>query len=95
MPLLKILLQGDGAWPDLADRRDDVVHLANDAPPIQVSVLDDGMESGAPSVSIRIDLPDGTIVIAETSLRLFLNAANLLSAAYPGYAPWQMRGPEA
>lgn len=80
MPELKVILNGDGCWPDLAERR--VVHLGNGAPPIQVAGLEGGMTSGAASVSIRVDLPDGTVVVAETSLRLFLAAAAALSARF-------------
>jgi hypothetical protein len=83
MPELHVILEGDGAWPDLAERlsaprherkRAPVIHLGNDAPPIQMSGLEDGMSSGAPSVIFRLDLPDGTTVLAETSWRLFAYA---------------------
>lgn len=79
-PVLTLHLSGDGLWPDLLDKT--VHHLANDAPPIQVSALADGMVSGAPSVAIRIDLPNGEVVLAETSLALFLMAADALKARY-------------
>lgn len=74
-------LQGDGCWPDLRDNPK-VVHVEN-GKPIQVAALPGGMVSGRPSVSIRIDLADGTIVVAETSARLFLFAARALKARYP------------
>ncbi len=79
-PVLTVRLTGDGAWPDLLDKT--VHHLGNDAPPIQVSALADGMASGAPSVAIRIDLPNGEVVLAETSLALFLMAADALRVRY-------------
>lgn len=77
---LTVKLNGDGAWPDLAQA--DIIHLGNDAPPIQLSALPGGMASGLPSVAIRIDLPDGRTVIAETSMRLFVSAADALAARY-------------
>lgn len=69
------------AWPDLD--REKCVHIANDAPPIEVCVLDAGMESSRPSVALRIDLPDGTSVIAETSARLLATAGRAIMARYP------------
>lgn len=76
MPIIKVSLE-EPAWPDIADKA--VIHLGRDAAPIQIAALSGGMSSGAPSVAIRIDLPDGRIVVAETSLRLFqmANAALL------------------
>lgn len=82
MPLIRINLVGDGSWDDLAGKQDQIIHLGNDAPPIGVWALAGGMTSGKPSVAIRFDLPDGKIVIAETSLALFLSAADALRARY-------------
>ncbi len=76
-----IKLDGDNCWPDLKDKK--LFHLDNHSPPIQVAVLDGGMSSGRPSVAIRIDLPDGQAVIAETSARLFCTAARAIQAKYP------------
>lgn len=81
MPILKVIAEGDGVWPDLVSRMDDVIHL-KDEDVIQVSALSAGMESGRPSVAFRFDLPDGQVVIAETSVRLFLVAAEILRARY-------------
>jgi len=76
MPVLKIVLE-EPAWPDLAAK--DVIHTKD---PIGVTVLKGGMESGKPSVAFRIDLPDGTVILAETSLALFLTAADAFKARY-------------
>jgi len=81
MPTLTIIPNGDGCWPDLIERG--FIHLGNDAEPIQVAMLDHGMASGKPSVTIRVDLPDGRIVLAETSARLFVTAARAIWAKYP------------
>lgn len=69
-PALGIKLNGDGAWPDLAGRMGDVIHVGNDGT-FEMSGLRNGMSSGAPSVCFRLDLPDGKVVLAETSWRLF------------------------
>jgi hypothetical protein len=81
MNQLVIKLNGDNAWPDLQDK--DVIHIADGGPPIQVAILDHGMTSGRPSVAIRIDIPDGRTIIAETTARLFCNAAKAFMAKYP------------
>lgn len=78
---LSIKLDGDNAWPDLKDKP--IIHVAKDAPAIQVAVLSGGMSSGRPSVAIRIDLPTGESVIAETSARLFCTAARAIEARFP------------
>ena len=80
IPLI-IKLNGDGCWPDLKDQ--EIIHLDNASPPIQVAILDGGLTSGRPSVALRIDLPDGKYVIAETSARLFCAAAKAIIAKYP------------
>lgn len=85
MPAMIIKLE-EPAWPELQEKMRthgpaSVVHIANDDP-IQVCGLSGGMTSGRPSVAIRLDLPNGTTVIAETSLRLFLMAADALKAKF-------------
>jgi hypothetical protein len=82
MPALNLITdEGDDPWPDL--RGKEVVHLGNGAPPIGVAVLSGGMASGRPSLMLRIDLPDGQIVMAETSARLFCLAARVIQAKFP------------
>lgn len=64
-------------WPELADRN--VIHLdGNTSPPLMVAPLKGGMSSGAPSVAFRIDLPDGRHVLAETSLKLLIEAVEIM-----------------
>lgn len=82
MIAMTIRLDGDNAFSELQDHPK-IVHLGNDAPAIQVAVLDAGMSSGRPSVCMRLDLPDGTVVLAETSARLFCAAARQVMAKYP------------
>jgi hypothetical protein len=82
MPALHLILDGEGAWPDLAEAEAVVIHLADDAK-VDLAGLARGMQSGKPSVAFRIDLPeDGHIVIWETSLALFLSAADAFKAKY-------------
>lgn len=69
---------GDGmlAGADL----DRLIHLGNDAPPIRLGMLPDGMSSGKPSVAIAITLEDGRVVLAETSYALLKAAINFFDA---------------
>jgi hypothetical protein len=78
MPSINLVLGPEPVWPDLADR--EVIHYLE---PIGMSALPGGMESGATSVVIRLDLPDGRVVMAETSLALLLGAARAIAARYP------------
>lgn len=81
MPEMTIILRTP-AWPDLVDKAPGkVVHVTA---PIEVTGLEGGMQSGAASVAIRIDLEDGTTIVAETSLALFTTAARALEAKYGG-----------
>lgn len=82
MPSLDIHLNGENCWPDLPEK--EVIPLmGSDAPPIGVAVLDGGMTSGQPSVSLRLDLPDGRVVVTETSARLLCTLARMIEAKYP------------
>lgn len=83
MPTLILDLNGgeDGFPPLKSHQR--VVHMGEGAQPIRVAVLDRGMASGRPSVALRLDLVDGTVVIAETSARLFAMAGRAIVAKYP------------
>lgn len=73
---LHVILDGDGCWPDIADKA--VVHPKGE---IQIAYLRGGTVDGlSPTVAIRIDLADGRVVFAETTLALFLSAAQLFEA---------------
>jgi uncharacterized protein (UPF0371 family) len=67
------------AWPDI-----DVSALVlPETDQIDLAILEEGMESGQPSVAIRIDLRDGQIMIAQTSAKLFCAAATMIMSRYP------------
>lgn len=73
---LDIQLEGDGCWPDLQNKPFDTGVVKSAA------YLHHGTVSGNPTVSLRIQCEDGRIVIAETTVKLFLAAA----AAFKGKA---------
>lgn len=78
MPWIDIILNGDGMVRDVPAEK-----LAYTTEPIRVGVLEGGMSSGKPSVAIAVFLPnDGGCVVAETSLALFLSAADAFKARF-------------
>lgn len=80
MPKFDINLDGDNAWPDLRAKQNKIIHVTDG---LAVCALDGGMASGKPSVCFRIDLPDGRVVLAETSARLFVMAAAAIVGKWP------------
>lgn len=70
-------MDGDNAWPDLRDHQDRVIGVVET---FRIARLSRGMTSGETSVAIRIDLPDGRVVIAQTSLRLLTMAVRAFEA---------------
>lgn len=76
MPSLRIVLEGDNAFPEYQGKK--IVNVHNFA----VTALEGGMASGRPSVAFLIELPDGTVVMAETSLALFQSANRVFLAKY-------------
>ena len=62
----------------------EIIHLGNDAPPLEIVPLPKGMSSGKTSVSLIFLLPDNKAVIAETSLRLLSTAVDAIKAKFPG-----------
>jgi hypothetical protein len=76
--MLHIYPDGEGCWPELE------VNTPNVRPSKRLSLaaLPGGMASGAPSVTVRVDLLDGTTVLAETSLALLLTAAEAFKARH-------------
>ncbi len=74
MVQLRIILDADRCWPDL-----DGVDVV-EAKSIEVARMIHGTTSGASAVMIRFNMPDGTTVIGQTTMALFMGAA----AAFKG-----------
>ena len=51
--------------------------------PWQLAILEAGCASGAPSIALRMDLADGRVLIAETSLGAWLTATAAFRGAFP------------
>lgn len=76
MVRLDVILR-EPAFPDFEDKE-----IINITGTIRVAGLEQGTREGKPSVGIGFELPDGRVVLAETTLALFLTAADALKAAY-------------
>jgi len=77
---LDIILDGEGCWPDLP-AINEAGNMAMGGS-LKIAALPGGMQSGKPSVMIRVDLPGGKVALVETSLLLFQSAARAFTAKY-------------
>ena len=76
MPTLDIHTNGDNCWPDLAGPNAFVVGQL-----VGMARLKNGTVSGKPTVTVRIELPDGRTVLAETTLALLSQAIRAFEVA--------------
>jgi hypothetical protein len=75
MPTINLHLVADDCWPDLA-----VKTVIRPEEPIEMALLQGGMVSGASAVAIRLNLPDGRVVVTETSLALLVTCVRAMVA---------------
>lgn len=80
---MSVILDGDACWPDLSKK--DILHVTETL--IQVACLEGGMQSGKPSLTIRIDLPGREVLLVETSMALFLDAAAIMATRFGHHFP--------
>lgn len=66
MLTFRTILEPEKHWSDLLDK--EVIYLGNEASPVEIVAMPGGMASGRTSISMRLDLPDGRVVIVETAL---------------------------
>lgn len=76
--MINVILDGDGCWPDLQDKMDQIVNIGA----VQIATLMEGTVGKNPSVALRFDLPDGTPVIAQVTAREFMGAMKILQSKY-------------
>jgi hypothetical protein len=79
MPALTIILDGDKSLKDWYDAGHTFIRQ-DPGPAVRVSLLKGGMASGKHSVGISALLADGRVAVIETSLELFLGAADAFRA---------------
>ena len=73
MPTIDIRIVREGDVPPCNVNRNKVTHLPDSV--WYVAILENGMTSGAPSISLMLDLPDNEVLIAETSLSSLIGVA--------------------
>ena len=72
-------------WTELLDLRKEgkvITAMGSDAGELWIGVLPAGMRSGEPSVAIGLTLPDGSVIVTETSMKLFLASADAMRTMY-------------
>lgn len=75
MPALTIITNGDRCWPELKETGFIVGRWT------AIARLPNGTALGKPTVTVRIELPDGQTVLAETTLALLSNAVRAFEVA--------------
>lgn len=81
MPSLSIVLDAEGVWDDLKPGGKLHGLLSwNEVKNLTFARLPGGMQSGKASVAIRLDMNDGRVIVAETSMELFQSAARAFLA---------------
>lgn len=78
-PVIDLNLHGDGAWPELEPGTYQDAGFT-----IRVVRLRSGMTSGKDSLAIRLESPDGDVMVAQTSVAAWLTVADALRAAEEG-----------
>lgn len=75
MPALTIITNGDNCWPELRKKGFIVGQWTG------LARLPNGTVQGNPTVTVRIELPDGQTVLAETTLALLSSAIRAFEVA--------------
>jgi hypothetical protein len=79
MNSISLFLDGDGAWPDMKSKIEEGKLINLTGGTIGLALLVNGTVGGNPSVSIRLDLPDGQVVFTQTTLALLSNAVRAMN----------------
>jgi hypothetical protein len=75
MTTLDVHTNGEGCWPDLGERGFISGQITG------IARLPHATESGRSSVTVRIELPTGRIVLAQTTLALLSTAVKAFEVA--------------
>lgn len=65
---LQVIMNGDNCWPELKEKGFTVGLLEG------IALLPNGTVQGNATVTIRVELPDGKTVLAQTTLALLSDA---------------------
>ena len=84
MPNAKITLNlEETPWHDLRDNPKLFPAMGETVKDLRFGALPNGTVEGMPTVNICFELPDGRIVLTETTMRIFCSAARAFEARYP------------
>jgi hypothetical protein len=88
---MRLYLDGDGAFARFRGR--EIIHVTQ----FDVTALAGGTDTGKPSVALVVELPDGRVVFAETTLVNLLMAADAFKGRHgdPRSPDWAKGGPLA
>lgn len=94
MTRVVIFNNGDACWPDLDEKRAAGLLLdeMDTNAKISFALLEKGTQQGKPTVTIRVDMADGRVLLTQTTLRLFQSTADALSSAHEGNMERQDNG---
>ncbi len=95
--VIEIKLDGDNdPWPDLEQKQKaGKLSWQGNGAKIKICCLSRGTKSGRPSAALRIDMRDGTAVVAECTIANLISTLRILEARFaqevdnPGQAPHQ------
>lgn len=79
---MQVSFAGNGkVWPDMASRK--VIHI-DDPARLQIAVTPSGnaCTPGPMMLAVRIDVDDVRTLVIETTVQAFIQAAQVLAAAY-------------
>ena len=79
---INLVGKGEEFWKDIEAKNLQVPSGVKKGLSIRIACLEAGMQSGKPSVVIATEQEDGSFVLAESSLALFLTAADAFKARF-------------
>lgn len=84
MTSLSIHLDGDGCWPDVAELRERgrLIDAMGSGTSVEVAVLTRGTTGGRESITFRVNLEDGRVLLFETTWRLLHTTARAIEGRY-------------
>lgn len=84
--VLPLHAHGDHCWPDLDQVKQEgrLIDLMGPdiGPVLELAALPKGTEGGRTTVTIRVDLPDGRVVLTEVTLRLLKMAVETFATVW-------------
>lgn len=77
MPGLRIIMEGDNCWPDLLQLPPGKFKWDTHVGDPSLARLRGGTTGGNDSVALRLDMPEGEVIVTQFTMKLFLQAADV------------------